>query len=99
MTQKHVALRSVRTATDDRADSASGGSHRLRLHRWVHVRSPWRVPELSRAPLASTPPRVHLDNLVLVDRGFVRLGGVRTVPARHSSHAVLVAAEHDLGWP
>ena len=51
------------------------------------------------APPASAPPRVHLGHLVLVDRGSLRLGGVRTVPARHSSHAVLVAAEHDLGWP
>jgi hypothetical protein len=36
-------------------------------------------------------------DLVLVDRGALRLGGLRAVPACSPSHAVLVAAEHDVG--
>ena len=32
-----------------------------------------------------------------LDRGPLRLGGVRAVPARHPAHAVLVAAEHGRG--
>ena len=34
----------------------------------------------------------------LVDRGALRLGDVRAVPARDPSDAVVVADEHDLGW-
>ncbi len=40
---------------------------------------------------------VHLGDLVLLDRGALRLGDVRAVSARTSTHALMVAAEHDLG--
>ena len=55
------------------------------------------VPQLAARPPAPAPPRVHLGRLDLVDRGAVRLGDVRAVPAGDPADAVVVAAEHDLG--
>ena len=53
---------------------------------------------IRRRPAAPAAAALHLGDLVLVDRGALRLGDVRAVPARASAHAVVVAAEHDMGW-
>ena len=89
----------AKSATNERPDDArDAGGQRLRARRWHRVHRPRRVPELSPAPRAPAPAALHLGDLVLVDRGALRLGDVRAVPARYPPHAVVVAAEHDVGW-
>ena len=96
-TRKPVGRQPVSATNERRADAAAGVIDRVRVHRWHHVLHHRRVPERTAPPPAPTPPRVHLGDRDLLDRGSVRLGDVRAVPGGHPAHAVVVADEHDLG--
>ncbi len=64
----------------------------------ARVRRNRRVPHVSPPPPPPAPARLHRGDLDLLDRGALRLGGVRAVRSGHPPHAVVVAVGHDLGW-
>src|SRR5258707_9429186 len=90
-------LQAKSAINEHRVDAAAEGLGRLRLdqrHRVPHHRD---LPEHSAGPPASTSASLHLGDLVLVDRGTLRLGDVRAISSRTPAYAVMVATEHDVG--
>src|SRR6476469_5506776 len=85
------------TIDEHGTDAAADGVRDLRLGQRHSVLGRRDLSKRPRPATAPTTSAVHLGDLVLVDRGALRLGDVCAVPARTSAHAFVVAAEHDLG--